>query len=299
VAAALALALAGCSGETDEGPSSDATDAGALPPGDELPAVGGEEDAPVLEWPDTGPPEGLQVEVLSEGDGDEVGEGAAVLADYAGYVWGSDTAFDDSYSRGAPTMFSLNSVIPGWTDGIPGAPVGSRLLISVPPDLGYGPNGGNQQAGIGADDTIVFVVDVEAAYGADQTGQPDAAPTGEDLPVQVQGELGEPAAVVVPDGAEEPAEAAVYAVADGDGDVVEPGASIAVAYSVAFWDGSGEESSWDPEGQAPGPLVTTVGQGSIFDLLDGVTVGSRVVLTAPPGESGPAIAVVADVLGQA
>ncbi|GAB2601909.1 FKBP-type peptidyl-prolyl cis-trans isomerase [Pseudactinotalea suaedae] len=248
--------------------------------------------------------------MLSEGDGVEVGPGAAVLANYAGHVWGSDTQFDSSYERGAPSLFSLNSVVDGWATGIPEATVGSRLLISIPPELGYGEQG-NAGAGIGGTDTIVFVVDVVDTFNASDAGQADATPLEvPDLPVVVEGELGSAATVSVAADAEEPAEPAVYRLADGSGDPVAMGQSVAVAFSVVYWDGSSLETSWSPaygesadsEGvvsPTSGPLVAVLGQGTIFDLLDGVPVGSRVVLVAPSSESGPAIAVVADVLGAA
>jgi peptidylprolyl isomerase len=124
------------------------------------------------------------------------------------------------------------------------------------------------------------------------------------------GGLGAPATLSVNAGAPEPTEPAVYRLADGTGDPVAMGQSVAIAYSVVYWDGSSLETSWSPApGEAAGsegavsptsgPLVAMMGQGTIFDLLDGVPVGSRVVLVAPASEGSPAIAVVADVLATA
>jgi peptidylprolyl isomerase len=292
---------------TATGSSESAAGGADCAPGEALPEASGEVgDAPTFTWPETCAPEGLQVEVLSEGEGREVGAGAAVLANYAGHVWGSDTEFDSSFSRGAPSMFSLNRVVDGWATGIPGATEGSRLLISIPPDLGYGPAGGNPSAGIGPEDTIVFVVDVIATYNADDAGQADAATLEvSDLPVTVEGELGSPATIAVRADAPDPAEPAVYRLAEGTGEPVAMGQSVAVAYTVTFWDGSSTETSWTEGGAAgavsptAGPMVSVMGQGTIFDLLDGVPVGSRVVLVAPASADSPAIAVVADVLGAA
>ena len=41
-------------------------------------------------------------------------------------------------------------------------PIGSRVLITIPPALGYGKDG-NTQGGIKGTDTLVFVVDVLGA----------------------------------------------------------------------------------------------------------------------------------------
>jgi len=50
-------------------------------------------------------------------------------------------------------------VIGGWDDGLVGKAIGSRVLLSIPPEHGYGPRG-VPQAGIGGQDTLVFVVDI-------------------------------------------------------------------------------------------------------------------------------------------
>jgi peptidylprolyl isomerase len=42
-----------------------------------------------------------------------------------------------------------------------GVPVGSRVVMSIPPDLGYG---AQEQQGIPANSTLVFVVDILSAY---------------------------------------------------------------------------------------------------------------------------------------
>jgi peptidylprolyl isomerase len=50
-------------------------------------------------------------------------------------------------------------VIGGWDKGLVGQNLGSRVLLSVPPEHGYGSRG-VPQAGIGGGDTLVFVVDL-------------------------------------------------------------------------------------------------------------------------------------------
>ncbi len=48
----------------------------------------------------------------------------------------------------------------GWNDALVGVPVGSRVMLVIPPALGYGPSGGQPSAGIKKNDTLVFVIDV-------------------------------------------------------------------------------------------------------------------------------------------
>lgn len=117
-------------------------------------------DKPVLDFPDTPAPQDLGVSVLHQGDGDTVEAGDTIEVNYYGQVWGG-RMFDNSYDRGQSIDFPIGvgAVIGGWDEGLVGKQVGSRVLLSIPPHLGYGERG-MPAAGIGGTDTLVFVVDV-------------------------------------------------------------------------------------------------------------------------------------------
>ncbi len=102
----------------------------------------------------------LQVEVLVEGDGPEVNVGDEIICNYLGQVWDGNV-FDNSYDRGSTLSFPIGVgyVIKGWDQGLVGQRVGSRVLLSIPADLGYGATG-IPQAGIRGGDTLVFVTDI-------------------------------------------------------------------------------------------------------------------------------------------
>lgn len=118
---------------------------------------------PVIDFADLEAPRGLKVVELVEGDGPMVRRGDNVTANYHGVVWGKTEAFDSSFARHQPASFGIGvgQVIKGWDQTVPGHNVGSRLLISIPPEYGYGSRG-VPQAGIGGEDTLVFVVDIIA-----------------------------------------------------------------------------------------------------------------------------------------
>jgi len=130
----------------------------------ELPTASGSfGDKPQITFPDTEPPAELTVSVLSRGEGALVEAGQTIDVDYLGQVWGG-RVFDNSYDRGSSIQFGIGigQVIAGWDNGLVGQQIGSRVLISIPPHDGYGP-GGNPRAGIGGEDTLVFVVDIKNA----------------------------------------------------------------------------------------------------------------------------------------
>ncbi|HLT85089.1 MAG TPA: FKBP-type peptidyl-prolyl cis-trans isomerase [Phototrophicaceae bacterium] len=117
-------------------------------------------DEPTLTFPGTPAPEGLQVAVLEAGDGPVVEAGSTIVVNYHGQIWDGGV-FDSSYTRGQTISFPIGvgMVIGGWDDGLVGKAIGSRVLLSIPPEHGYGPRG-VPQAGIGGEDTLVFVVDI-------------------------------------------------------------------------------------------------------------------------------------------
>ncbi|MBB6348335.1 MAG: hypothetical protein K0R62_4323 [Nonomuraea muscovyensis] len=107
------------------------------------------------------PAKELVVKTLIEGTGKKVEAGNTLTVHYTGKIWGTDKEFDSSWGKGEPASFPLGNVIQGWQKGLVGVPIGSRVVMSIPPDLGYG---AQEQQNIPANSTLVFVVDVLAAY---------------------------------------------------------------------------------------------------------------------------------------
>ncbi|HEV2638673.1 MAG TPA: FKBP-type peptidyl-prolyl cis-trans isomerase [Actinocrinis sp.] len=112
------------------------------------------------------PPTALVANVLVQGTGAVVAKGQTLLMQYTGVDWNTGKTFDSSFTRkqAFTTAIGEGAVIPGWDQGLVGKHVGDRVLLVVPPALGYGPQGGQSSAGIGANDTLVFVADIVAAF---------------------------------------------------------------------------------------------------------------------------------------
>ncbi len=108
-------------------------------------------DEPALDTP-------VQRVVLEEGTGAVVKASDTVKVDYLGTTYDADKPFDESYS-GTPLTSALSGLIPGWSIGLTGVKVGSRVLLQIPPAYGYGPQG---SGAIPANATLWFVIDVLA-----------------------------------------------------------------------------------------------------------------------------------------
>jgi peptidylprolyl isomerase len=113
-----------------------------------------------LDWtgvaePDLATP--VQRVVLKEGDGAAVKASDTVTVNYLGETYQAEEPFDESYSK-TPLTSPLSGLIQGWSIGLTGVNVGSRVLLQIPPAYGYGAEGSG--SGIPGNATLWFVIDV-------------------------------------------------------------------------------------------------------------------------------------------
>lgn len=113
---------------------------------------------PTVTIPDGAVPTEFALATLIQGAGEVVAEGATVVVNYEGVNWNTGAVFDSSFDRGSPATFSTAEVIEGFRDGLVGQKIGSRVIIVIPSELGYGDTGSGEL--IKGGDTLVFVVDI-------------------------------------------------------------------------------------------------------------------------------------------
>jgi FKBP-type peptidyl-prolyl cis-trans isomerase len=83
---------------------------------------------------------GLVMKVLRPGDGPSPAASDRVKVHYHGTLR-DGTVFDSSVDRGEPAAFTLNRVIPCWTEALQKMKTGEKSLITCPPDIAYGDRG--------------------------------------------------------------------------------------------------------------------------------------------------------------
>jgi peptidylprolyl isomerase len=99
----------------------------------------------------------VQRVVLQEGTGAAVKASDTVTVNYLGSTYDAGSPFDESYS-GTPLTSPLTGLIQGWSIGLTGVKVGSRVLLQIPPAFGYGAQGSGES--IPGNATLWFVIDV-------------------------------------------------------------------------------------------------------------------------------------------
>jgi FKBP-type peptidyl-prolyl cis-trans isomerase FkpA len=83
---------------------------------------------------------GLWLLEEEEGEGAEAEVESQLTLDYEGWI-PNGTLFDSSLEAGEPLqlVLAVQSVIPGFAEGILGMQAGGQRLLLIPPHLGYGP----------------------------------------------------------------------------------------------------------------------------------------------------------------
>ncbi|MGA8045311.1 MAG: FKBP-type peptidyl-prolyl cis-trans isomerase [Dermatophilaceae bacterium] len=110
-------------------------------------------------------PDATVVQPLITGEGAEVTAGQTVRVAYTGVTARDGNVFDSSANSEtgyAEFPIGVGQVIQGWDTGLVGQTVGSRVLLVIPAAEGYGEQGSPPD--IQGGDTLVFVVDILAAY---------------------------------------------------------------------------------------------------------------------------------------
>jgi hypothetical protein len=120
--------------------------------------------SPDVTIPEIAPPSSLYIKTLYQGIGAKVTSSEGIVGDYISYDWSAATnkLLASSYAQGTPSIF-VGSLLPGLEKALAGQKFGSRVVVVMPPADAYG-SAGSKSQGIGPDDSLVFVVDINSAF---------------------------------------------------------------------------------------------------------------------------------------
>ncbi|MBT2479982.1 FKBP-type peptidyl-prolyl cis-trans isomerase [Streptomyces sp. ISL-94] len=109
---------------------------------------------------DTAEPAKLVSDYVLEGDGAVVKDTDDVVVKFNGKTWKDDKTFESTYSTDTTVTWPMEQLsVKGLKEGLVGKKVGSRILLVIPPDQGFGDK---EQGTIPAKSTLVFSLDILA-----------------------------------------------------------------------------------------------------------------------------------------
>lgn len=257
---------------------------------DDIAVTGGDGERPVLEFEQPLAIETTACRILVDGDGEKVTDGSTAIFDFVFVNARDGSELTSSYDGTGPAEIVVNDeLLAGVRIGLEGLAAGSRALVAIAPEDGFGPQGEDPESGLKADDTLLFFVDLHEVRTPLTRAEGTPVDPVAGLPTVELAEDGSPT-ITVPGGAP-PAELVAQLLIEGEGDVVETGQTITVHYTGVLWDGGAVfDSSWESGTPASFPI----GTGGVIPGWDkglvGRTVGSQVLLVIPPadgyGEAG-------------
>jgi peptidylprolyl isomerase len=274
---------------------------------------GGFGEKPTLAVPKGEAPKNLSSEVLSAGTGNAVATGQTLVVDYLGQTWdpkdGKPNVFDNSFDRKQVSGFPIGTgaVIPGWDKTLVGQKVGSRVLLSIPPQDAYGATASSKGATAGGNNelsgkALLFVVDLVAAVNPNTaaTGTPVAKlPPG--MPA-VSSQPGKKPVISSVKGVKVGPEPVSALMIEGKGASIDPAKSLVL--EIVQTDAATGKQTQETWG---GALQVTPAQQvvSALSALKTAKVGSRAIAVLPGdgaagagGAQNPASIVIVDVVGQ-
>jgi peptidylprolyl isomerase len=294
------IAIAGCSSSKSSGagpastsPASATSDAppSAVPMGTNATAIatvsGAFGSAPTIKLTGAKAPSITEVSVITRGTGTVVKSGDLAVVDDYGRTLRSATTFQNTFTSAEPPdtlpVGTGSLELPGLDTALAGVPVGSRVLVVLPPAAGFEDVTSTLPTGVKKTDTAVLVFDVKATFASDAGPTGAAVSTGGGALPTVSSGTGKPT-ITIPKTAA-PTTLSSTTLIQGTGPTTVTGDELVVQYLGQIW-ASGKEfdSSWARNI----PAGFTIGVGDLLPAWDkdlvGVKVGSRVLLVVPPAD---------------
>lgn len=168
LASLLSIAIGGCQKSGESGAASNADSTSESASSTKTSAIDGSaSNQPIIGEPPfpiadsskiVTTPSGLKYYIVQQGTGNKPRPGQKVIAMYHGLLTNGEK-FDSSYDRKQPFDFTIGQgqVIRGWDEGFQLLSVGTKAILIIPPDLGYG---AQPMGNIPPNSTLIFHVEL-------------------------------------------------------------------------------------------------------------------------------------------
>lgn len=225
---------------------------------------------------------GTQRSIVEKGKGSEATKGTTVdvaLVAYNGTSGSKLTSNGFDGTASIPVTVGDSTMIPGLTQAVECAPVGSRLVTTSTAKAAWGGADPSSVGSLKSTDTVVFVVDILDRVPDKANGEPQKPQDG--FPSVKLTSSGQPT-VTIPKSLTPPTETKIEVLKAGTGDTVASGDEVTLQYQGVNWrTGKVFDQSW---GRGLSTLQTTQVVPGFAKALVGQKVGSQVVAVIPPAD---------------
>lgn len=275
--AGLVGTLAGCSTATPSPAPEGCTASGSV--SDAVKVTGDFGTQPTVDFEAPLTVESTQRSVSIEGEGKAAATNDLVIVDFAVYNATTGVEIDATdYTAGARPQFTVSEdqLLVGLAKTLECSKAGSRVVGVIPASEAFG-EAGSTDLGVGADEGLLFVIDVDTVASGVADGEPVEV-EDDTLPTVELAEDGTPT-ITIPDAAP-PAEFKLALLKEGDGTVVGEGDTVTVQYQGINWNTKTVfDQSW---GKGATSFATTGVVPGFAQGLVGQAVGSQVLVVIPP-----------------
>jgi peptidylprolyl isomerase len=283
--AAAVVVLAGCGSSNSSDNSSSSSSGSNSAALDAISVSGSVGKASDLTFKDKVNDSNQDSKVLVTGSGPTVNTKDSVVLQTVIADGTTKKTLSDSYSGSGPSMVDLSGQVqPFLVDALSGNKIGSRVLLAVPAKQIFGTSG-NPQVGIGANDTLVFVLDMVGLGKSGPDGTSHSEPSWAPKVNRTQGAVSglDFAKTPKPNG-----KLRVAALRSGTGPVLKDGQTAFVRYVGQVYRGK-QPFDQNFTGQDTAPRSFQIANGHVITGwvkgLVGQRVGSEVVLQIPPQDA--------------
>lgn len=283
ISASILVSLAACAAPTEVGVeepvSATCTPAKSGEASDAVSVTGELGTKPVIEFDGPLAPETTERSIAIQGDGDIVENGDQVSVNFTLINAANGTELSSTqYGDTGEQTFAVDEqqFLAGLVKTIACGSVGSRIVGVIPPADAWGDEG-SADLGVGAGESIVFVVDLIGKATTKFTAE--KFEDMKDMPAVEFDADGAPT-ITIPD-VDAPATSRLGIISEGDGEVVPAASNVTVHYTGINWNtGKVFDSSW--ERGTPSPFNTSGVVNGFGKAIEGQKVGTKLIVAVTP-----------------
>lgn len=222
--------------------------------------------------------------VAIKGDGDKIAADDSVSVHVTLFNGRSGKKLVSTHDQGGEALTvskAAGNLFPVLVDAFKDKTIGSRVVVEAAPADAYGEQG-NAQIKVEKNTSIVMVADLLKKIELLDAPKGSTVPPAAGDPKLKLDKSGVPTGFDFT-GATKPGKLKVITLIKGEGDKAEAGKTVTVNYLGSEW---GSSKVFDASYPRHQPFAVPLGKGQVIKAwdqgLEGVTVGSRILIIAPP-----------------